>query len=81
MNLVGSLLISALLVFPAISAMRLAGSFRSVILLSAVISVCCTVGGILCAIVLNTPVGATIVILNIVLFLLFTLIGHLRGGN
>ncbi len=67
-NLVGSLLISALVVFPALSSMRLFGNFKSVILCSAAISVFCAVVGMLVSIVFGTPVGSTIVIMNILAF-------------
>ncbi len=68
MNLVGSLLISALVVFPALSSMRVFGSFKSVIISSAIISVFCAVCGILVSILLGTPVGSTIVVANIAIF-------------
>ena len=61
MNLVGSLLITALLVFPALSAMRLTKSFKKVTIFAAVISVICAVAGLLIAILFGTPVGSTIV--------------------
>lgn len=75
MNLVGALLISALIIFPALSAMRLFKSFLSVIISSAVISVICAVSGILVSILYSTPVGSTIVAANIVCFILCTVIG------
>ncbi|MBR3420000.1 MAG: metal ABC transporter permease [Oscillospiraceae bacterium] len=71
MNLVGSLLISALIIFPALSAMRLFRSFRGVILCSAVISVICAAAGIILSILFSTPVGSTIVTADIAVFLLF----------
>jgi zinc transport system permease protein len=75
MDLVGSLLISALVVFPALSAMRIFKSFRSVTVCAAVISVTCTIAGILSAAQFNTPVGSTIVVADIVVFAVFSLIG------
>ncbi len=75
MDLVGSLLISALVVFPALSAMRIFKSFRSVTVCAAVISVTCTIAGILSAAQFNTPVGSTIVVAAIVVFAVFSLIG------
>ncbi len=75
MDLVGSLLISALVVFPALSAMRIFKSFRSVTVCAAVISVTCTITGILSAAQFNTPVGSTIVVADIVVFTVFSLIG------
>lgn len=61
MNLVGSLLISALIIFPALSAMRLFSSFRKVTVFSAVFSVICAATGIIISILAGTPVGSTIV--------------------
>lgn len=75
MNLVGSLLIAALLIFPALSAMRVFRSFKGVTLCSAVVSVVCALTGILVSILAGTPVGATIVIANLACFLMFTLFG------
>ena len=79
MNLVGSLLISALLVFPALSAMRVYKSFRAVVICSAVFGVVAALVGILVSILAGTPVGATIVATDIIGFLLFTLLGLLKG--
>ncbi len=70
MNLVGALLISALIIFPALSAMRLFKSFRSVIISSAIISVVCALIGIFIAILYGTPVGSTIVAADIAAFLI-----------
>ena len=68
MNLVGSLLISALVIFPALSAMRLFHSFRTVTLFSAFLSVTCTLCGILISLLLSTPVGSTIVAVDVLAF-------------
>ena len=81
MNLVGSLLISALIIFPALSAMRLFRSFRSVIICSAVISVICAGAGIILSILFSTPVGSTIVVADMVVFFLFSLIARSKGGS
>ncbi len=78
MNLVGSLLISALVIFPALSAMRVFKNFRAVIICSAVFSVLCAVIGILVAIVGGTPVGSTIVGVDIIGFIIFYIIGMIR---
>lgn len=78
MNLVGSLLISALVIFPALSAMRVFQNFRAVTICSAVLSVCCAFFGIILSILASTPVGSTIVAVNIVAFALFCAIGKLR---
>ena len=75
MNLVGSLLISALVTFPAMSAMRLFRSFRSVTLCAALLAVFCAAAGILIAILAGTPVGSTIVAVEILLFGLCSLLG------
>ena len=69
MNLVGALLVSALVVFPALSAMRVFKSFFTVTVAAAVISVVCSLAGILVAILAGTPVGSTIVAMDIVAFL------------
>lgn len=79
MNLVGALLTSALIIFPALSAMRVFRSFRGVILCSAVISVICATIGILISILVSTPVGATIVIVDLACFALFALTGRMLG--
>ncbi|MDO4853381.1 MAG: metal ABC transporter permease [Clostridia bacterium] len=81
MNLVGSLLISALVIFPALSAMRLFKSFRSVTICSAVLSVVCALLGLLISIAAGTPVGSTIVAVDIAAFALFTLFGKILGGK
>ncbi len=75
MNLVGSLLISALIIFPALSAMRVCGSFRSVTVCSAVVSVICALAGMVISILAGTPVGATVVAADIVAFFLFCAAG------
>lgn len=80
MNLVGSLLISALVIFPALSAMRLFKSFRSVTICSAILSVFCSSLGILISILAGTPVGSTIVAVDIAAFMIFTLTGKIYGG-
>ena len=79
MNLVGSLLISALIIFPALSAMRLFKSFRSVIICSAIISVWCAGIGIIVSILASTPVGSTIVLADIIMFLIFWVISLFTG--
>ena len=81
MNLVGSLLISALIIFPAMSAMRIYKSFRAVTICSAVLSVCCALIGILVSIAAGTPVGSTIVAVDIFAFLDCAVIAGIKGGN
>ena len=75
MNLVGSLLISALIIFPALSAMRLFKSFRAVIFCSAVLSVVCAAAGIFVSILGSTPVGSTIVAMDIAAFIVCWAVG------
>ncbi len=81
MNLVGSLLISALVIFPALCAMRVYKSFRAVTVCAAVLSVVCALVGLLVAIVAGTPVGSTIVAADALAFGIFSLIGRAKGGN
>lgn len=80
MNLVGALLLSALVVFPALSAMRVARTFKSVTVLAAAIGTACAIVGMLASILLGTPVGSTIVLLDALAFGLFTLAGKLKKG-
>jgi zinc transport system permease protein len=75
MNLVGALLISALVIFPALSAMRVFKSFRSVTICSVIVSVVCAALGILISIIAETPVGSTIVAVDIAGFITYTIIG------
>lgn len=79
MNLVGSLLISALIIFPALSAMRIFKSFLSVTICSVVLSVICAVLGLLLSILAGTPVGSKIVVTDMVAFGVFSVIGRLTG--
>lgn len=78
MNLVGSLLISALVIFPALSSMRICRTFKRVVILSTIISVTCAIVGILSAIVFSTPVGPTIVVCDILAFLVCYVVGKIR---
>ncbi len=80
MNLVGSLLISALVIFPAISAMRLFNSFRGVTIFSAVLSVVCAFAGMIISILTGTPVGSTIVVTDVLAFAIISGIGAIKGG-
>ena len=79
MNLVGSLLISALVIFPALSAMRIFKSFKSVTICSAVLSVICALLGIIISILAGTPVGSTIVAVDVVAFALCYATGIIAG--
>jgi len=81
MTLVGSLLISALVIFPALSAMRLFRSFKAVTVCSAVLAVACTLIGMLVSIAAGTPVGSTIVAVDVAAFGICWLIGKAAGTN
>lgn len=78
MNLVGSLLISALVIFPALSAMRVFKTFKAVTVCAAVFSVVCTLIGLVVAILSSTPVGSAIVGVDIAAFILFRILGTVR---
>lgn len=80
MNLVGSLLVSALVVFPALSAMRLFHTFKSVTVFSAVVSVLCAFVGIIISILAGTPVGSTIVAVDVAAFAICCAAGKMTGG-
>ena len=77
MNLVGALLTSALMIFPALSAMRVFHTFRQVVLCSAVVAVISSAAGILISIVLSSPVGATIVVVGLIVFCGFGVAGRI----
>lgn len=79
MNLVGSLLVSALIIFPALSAMRVVSSFKGVVIYAAIISVVGAVTGMLVSILFSTPVGATIVVIDIIIFFINCIIGKLAA--
>ena len=79
MNLVGALLISALIIFPALSAVRVFKSFKAVTICSVIVSVTCSALGILISIAAGTPVGSTLVAVDIVGFFAFNIIGFISG--
>jgi zinc transport system permease protein len=79
MNLVGSLLISALVIFPALSAMRIFNSFKKVTICSAILSVICAFAGIVISILAGTPVGSTIVAVDAGAFLICWITGSVKG--
>ncbi|MCR4925526.1 MAG: metal ABC transporter permease [Clostridiales bacterium] len=80
MNLVGSLLISALVIFPALSAMRLFRSFKKVTIFSAILSVVCAFSGMIISILAGTPVGSTIVAVDVFAFAICYIAGMIKGG-
>lgn len=81
MQLVGSLLISALVIFPALSAMRVFKSFKSVTVCAAIVSVVCALSGLFTSILAGTPVGSTIVAADIAVFAVFYLVGAVTKRN
>lgn len=78
MRMMGALLISSLIIFPSLTAMRLCKSFRSVVLCAALVSVFCVFAGIFASFVYSTPTGASIVTVNLAVFLVFSLIAALK---
>lgn len=77
MRIMGTLLISSLIIFPALSSMRVCRSFKSVVISSSIVSIVCFFFGIVGSYVYSTPAGATIVIVNIIIFVLFSTVGLL----
>ena len=78
MRMMGAMLISSLVIFPALSAMRIFKSFRAVVLCSGILSVVCFCIGLTGSYLLSTPVGATVVLVNLAAFLLACLVQRLR---
>ena len=79
MRLMGTLLISSLVIFPALTSMRILKSFRSVVICSAVLSLLCFLIGIFFSYVWSTPTGASIVCVNIAAFFVFWAASFLLG--
>lgn len=79
MRLMGVMMISSLIVFPALSSMRIFKSFLKVVICSAIISIFCFLLGIIASFVFSTPAGASIVIANLIIFIIFSLIGKIKG--
>ena len=80
MRMMGAMLISSLVIFPALTAMRLFRSFRGVVICAAVTSVVCFCAGLTISFAFSTPVGATVVTADLTVFLASCLIGFLRRG-
>ncbi len=74
MRMMGALLISSLIIFPSVSSMRLAKSYRSVIISSCIVSVFCFVSGLILSIKFSAPTGASVVCVNLFIFLFFTVL-------
>lgn len=81
MRMMGALLISSLVIFPALSAMRVFSSFRGVVFCSAAISVVGFSAGILASYFLNTPAGASVVVVNLIIFSMLFIVGRLSGSS
>lgn len=79
MRLMGALLISSLIIFPALSAMRICRSFRGVVIAAAIISVVCFWGGIVASFALSIPTGASVVIVDLAVYLLLTAYQAVNG--
>ncbi len=81
MRMMGALLISSLVIFPSLSAMRLMKNYLSVLICSVIISVVCFIIGIVLSFVLSVPTGASIVCVNLVVFGIFCLVRRIRMGE
>lgn len=81
MRMIGALLISSLIIFPAMSSMRLFKCFRNVVICSAAISVVCFLAGLMVSYEYSAPTGASVVIINIAVFAVFCAIDFIRGGS
>lgn len=75
MRIMGTLLISSLIIFPALTSMRVCRSFKTVVISSSIVSIVCFFFGIVGSYVFSTPAGATIVVVNIIAFVLFSAVG------
>ena len=78
MRLMGSLLISSLIIFPTISSMMLYKNFKSVVISSVIISIISFIIGLISSYILNTPTGSTIVIINLIVFMIFKIISKFK---
>lgn len=79
MRLMGALLISSLVIFPSLTSMRLCRTFKGVVICSGAVSVVCFLSGILMSVLLDTPTGASIVLSNIVMFVIFWIFGKVKN--
>lgn len=80
MRLMGALLISSLIIFPALTSMRVFRNFKNVIISSAMLSIICFIIGIIISYIFATPTGASIVVVNVFSFIIFSVIGKVRGN-
>lgn len=81
MRMMGAMLISSLIIFPALTAMRIFKSFRGVVIMSGILSVVCFFIGMTASYAYSTPAGASVVVVNLIFFLLFSLIQFVRQGG
>jgi len=81
MRIMGALLISSLIIFPALSSMRMFKKFKSVTVSSAIISILCFFAGVIISFLYATPTGASVVLVNLIVFVVFWLIDFLRSAN
>lgn len=79
MRMMGALLISSLIIFPALTSMRVCRTFKSVIINAAVISVVCLIAGVTLSYVAATPAGASVVLANLVMMVLYTVVGVVKN--
>ena len=78
MRLMGAMMISSLIIFPALSAMRIFKSYKSVTLCATIVSIICFFLGIVLSFVISSPAGATIVVINLIIFMIFALIEKIK---
>lgn len=81
MRIMGTLLISSLIIFPALSSMRICKKFRSVMVTSVIISICCFFVGMTASYMLEIPAGASIVVSNLTVFIIFSIAGKIISGS
>ncbi len=81
MRIMGTLLISSLIIFPALSAMRVTKRFKSVMAMSVVISLVCFFAGLVASYMMELPTGASIVVSNLIVFIIMSLVGKVRGNG
>lgn len=79
MRIMGTLLISSLIIFPALSAMRITKKFKRVMIISVIISLVCFFAGLVASYLIEIPTGASIVVSNLIMFLIMSFIGFFRG--
>ncbi|MEE0862349.1 MAG: metal ABC transporter permease [Lachnospiraceae bacterium] len=79
MRIMGTLLISSLIIFPALSAMRITKKFKRVMMISVIISLICFFAGLVASYLIEIPTGASIVVSNLIMFLIMSFIGFVRG--